>query len=264
MGGNKRVEAIFTDVTMALRDIIKKHNVTLDEYRAATAWLTEAGNQGYEIPLMMDVFLSVTVDNINSPADGSTESNVEGPFYIPEAPLLERPYVLPRRDQEPGDTLVLAGSIRSTDGSPLAGAMLDVWQCNGIGEYSHFHPGVPEYNLRGRLVTDDRGRYEFETVVPSPYEIPKAGATGKLLTALGRHAFRPAHIHFKLSHAGFWPRTTQIYFEGDPWLDSDVVEAVKPELVIKLERNGNSAMGTKDFVLQPAAGDPSTLTPGGG
>jgi catechol 1,2-dioxygenase len=252
MGGNERVEAIFTDVTTALQDIIEKHNVTWDEYRAATAWLTEAGNQGYEIPLMMDVFLSVTVDNVNSAADGGTESNVEGPFYIPEAPLLERPYVLPRRDHEPGDTLVFSGSIRSTDGSPLAGAMLDVWQCNGIGEYSHFHPGVPEYNLRGRLVTDDSGRYEFETVVPVPYEIPKAGATGKLLAALGRHAFRPAHIHFKLSHAGFRPRTTQIYFEGDPWLDSDVVEAVKPELVIKLERNGNSAMGTYDFVLQPA------------
>ena len=252
MGGNERVEAIFTDVMTALRDIIEKHNVTWDEYRTATAWLTEAGNQGYEIPLMMDVFLSVTVDNTNFPSDGATESNVEGPFYIPDAPLLERPYVLPRRDDEAGDTLVLSGSVSSTDGSPLAGAMLDVWQCNGIGEYSHFHPGVPEYNLRGRLVTDASGRYEFQSVVPSPYEIPKAGATGKLLTALGRHAFRPAHIHFKLSHDGFRPWTTQIYFEGDPWLDSDVVEAVKPELVIKLDRNADSAIGTYDFVLQPA------------
>jgi catechol 1,2-dioxygenase len=131
--------------------------------------------------------------------------------------------------------------------------MLDVWQCNGIGEYSHFHPGVPEYNLRGRLTTDESGRYEFQTVVPSPYEIPKAGATGKLLDALGRHAFRPAHIHFKLSNADFQPWTTQIYFEGDPWLDSDVVGAVKPELVVALQRDGNMATGTYDFVLRRAS-----------
>src|SRR5216683_559573 len=111
MGGNERVEAIFTDVTTALRDIIDKHNVTWDEYRAATAWLTEAGNQGHEIPLMMDVFLSVTADDINFPANGGTQSNVEGPFYIPEAPLLERPNVLPRRDDEPGEPLVFSGSI---------------------------------------------------------------------------------------------------------------------------------------------------------
>lgn len=253
MAGSERVEAIFTDVTAALRDIIKKHNVTWDEYRAATAWLTEAGNQGYEIPLMMDVFLSVTVDDICFPPNGATASNVEGPFYIPEAPMLQRPYALPRRETEPGDALVFSGSVRSTEGSPLAGAMLDVWQCNGIGEYSHFHPGVPEYNLRGRLTTDESGGYEFQTVVPSPYEIPKTGATGKLLDALGRHAFRPAHIHFKLSHAGFVPWTTQLYFEGDPWLDSDVVEAVKPELVVKLERDGTLAAGSYDFVLRRAA-----------
>lgn len=252
MGGNERVQAIFADVTTALRDVIVKHNVTWDEYRAATAWLTEAGNQGYEIPLMLDVFLGVTVDNINFPANGGTESNLEGPFYIPEAPLLERPYVLPQRDGEPGESLTFSGGIRSTEGAPLAGAMLDVWQANGIGEYSHFSPGIPEYNLRGRLVTDDLGRYEFRTVVPVAYEIPKAGATGKLLTALDRHAYRPAHIHFMLSLAGYRSTTTQIYFEGDPWLETDVVEAVKPDLVVKLQRDDDSATATYDFVLQPA------------
>ena len=250
---NERVEAIFEDVRTALVDVIKKHHVTWDEFRAASAWLTEAGNQGYEIPLMLDVFFSVTVDDINFPANGATESNTEGPFYIPEAPLLQPPCVLPRRDDEPGEPLVFSGSVRSTDGSPLAGAMLDVWQSNGIGEYSHFHPGVPEYNLRGRLVTDDSGRYEFQTVVPSPYEIPKTGATGKLLDALGRDAFRPAHIHFKLSHDGFVPWTTQIYFEGDPRLDSDVVGSVKPSLITKLEHNEQSAIGTYDFVLRPVS-----------
>jgi catechol 1,2-dioxygenase len=106
--------------------------------------------------------------------------------------------------------------VRSTDGSPLAGATLDIWQANGACEYSHFNPGVPEYNLRGQITTDDAGAFEFETVVPAPYEVPNGGATGQLLSALGRHCFRPGHIHVKLSHSDAAPLTTQIYFEGDP------------------------------------------------
>ena len=252
-----RLNAIFDDVQEALKDIITKHQVTWEEFRAATEWLTEAGKQDYEIPLMLDVFLSPTVDDVANATGEGTECNVEGPFYVADAPQLERPYVLPQRDDEPGEKLIFSGTVRSTDGSPLAGATLDVWQCNGAGEYSHFHPGVPEYNLRGRLTTDDDGVFQFETVVPSEYEIPMAGATGKLLAALGRSAFRPGHIHFKVSHEDAAPLTTQIYFEGEPWIDADVVGAVKASLVVKLawhndDRGGSYATCSYDFVL-PAA-----------
>lgn len=250
-----RLNAIFDDVREALLEIITKHRVTREEFRAATQWLTEAGKQDFEIPLMLDVFLSSTVDDIANAGGDGTESNVEGPFYVQGAPNLERPYVLPKRDDEPGEKLIFSGTVRSTDGSALAGATLDVWQCNGAGEYSHFHPGVPEYNLRGQLTED--GGFQFETVVPSEYEIPVSGATGKLLAALGRSAFRPGHIHLKVSHEDAAPLTTQIYFEGEPWLDSDVVGAVKASLVTKLarhddDRGGSYATCSFDFVL-PAA-----------
>jgi catechol 1,2-dioxygenase len=261
---NPRVEAIFTDIVGSLRRIIEDHRVTWDEYRAATEWLTEAGSQGYEIPLLLDVFLSPTVDDNNFPANGGTESNVEGPFYVADAPLLTRPHVLPQREDEAGDVLRFSGRVLSLDGSPLPEAMLDVWQASSRGEYSHFHPGVPDHNLRGKIETDEDGRYEFRTIVPPPYEIPKAGATGRLLDALGRHAFRPGHIHFKVSCGGFRALTTQIYFEGDPWLDSDVVGAVKTSLVISLEKHEDEDepgtgvqgqpyfAGSYDFVLSPA------------
>lgn len=127
-----RVDAIFNDVVEALTDIIEKHQVTWQEFGAATEWLALAGSQGYEIPLMLDVFLSTPVDNVNAAHEG-TESNVEGPFYIADAPLLELPYVLPKRSDEPGETLTFSGRVLTTDGSPLAGAMLDVWQANGLG-----------------------------------------------------------------------------------------------------------------------------------
>jgi len=251
---NPRVDAIFTDVIAALTGIIEKHQVTWEEYRVATEWLTQAGKQDYEIPLMLDVFLSTTVDDVNFAARGGTESNVEGPFYVPDAEMLERPYVLPQREGEPGERLVFSGTVRSTDGSPVPGALLDVWQASAAGEYSNFHPSVPEGNLRGRFTTDAAGQFEFETIVPPSYGIPDTGATADLLAALGRHLIRPGHIHFKVSHPACPSLTTQIYFEGDPFIDSDVVGAVKAALITKLDRHddadgSSSATCSYDFVL---------------
>lgn len=251
-----RLNAILDDVQRALVDIITRHRVTAEEFRAATEFLAEAGQQHLEIPLLLDVFLASAVDEVAHASEG-TESNIEGPVYVAGAPTLEPPHVLPRRADEPGEKLIFSGIVRSTDGSALAGAKLDVWQANGAAEYSHFQPGVPEYNLRGRLTTDDDGRFEFETVVPSPYEIPTSGATGRLLAALGRSAFRPGHIHFKVSHEDASPLTTQIYFEGDPWIDADVVGAVKASLITKLarhddDRGGSYATCSYDFVLSAA------------
>lgn len=250
---NPRLEAIFTDVLDSLLGIIRKHGVTWEEYRAATVWLTEAGAQGYEIPLMLDVFLSQTVDDVNFAAQGGTESNVEGPFYVPDAQLLERPYVLPMREGEAGERLVFSGTVRSTDGSPLAGAMVDVWQASAAGEYSNFHPTVPAGNLRGRFTADDAGQFEFETIVPPSYGIPDTGATAQLLEALGRELIRPGHIHLKVSHPTCRSLTTQIYFEGDPYIDCDVVGAVKDSLIVSLVRSGEAETRCSyDFVLVPA------------
>jgi catechol 1,2-dioxygenase len=145
--------------------------------------------------------------------------------------------------------------VRSAAGEPLSGAMLDVWQISADMGYSHFHPGFPEYNLRGRLTTDAEGRFEVRTIVPPPYQVPTDGATGKLLAALGRSPFRPAHLHLKLTAEGHRPLTTQVFFEGDPWFGRDVVTgADKGSLVTRLERDGGeTARCSFDFVLEPVA-----------
>ena len=248
-----RLEAVFTDTVDALRRVIREHRVTQDEWRLAVGWLTEAGTQPNEIPLLLDVLFAVSVDDVNFGVESGTENTVEGPFYVPDAPLLTPPYRLPMRPDEPGERLHLSGSVRSSDGTPLGGAVLDIWQISADGGYSHFHPGWPDYNLRGRLTADKDGSYAVETVVPPPYEIPKEGATGRLLAALGRTAFRPGHLHLKLSAPGHRTLTTQVFFEGDPWLDRDVVAgADKPSLVTGLRHENGAAHATFDLVLEPA------------
>lgn len=251
-----RLNAIVDDLQAALIEIMRTHRVTHEEYRAATVWLMAAGTQHLEIPLMLDVFLAQAVDDLSHEASNSdgaaTDNNVEGPVYIEGAPMLTAPYALPKRADEPGTPLVFSGSVRSTDGTPLAGAVLDIWQANGSGEYSHFNPGVPEFNLRGKLTTDETGRFEFSTVMPSEYPIPLDGATGQLLAALGRPGNRPAHIHFKLSHPDAAPLTTQLYFADDPFLRCDVVGAVKDSLVLSPVRGADGCACSFDFVLTPA------------
>ncbi|HEX3607054.1 MAG TPA: dioxygenase [Candidatus Dormibacteraeota bacterium] len=249
---NPRLESVFIDTVDALRRVIREHGVTLDEWRLAVGWLNEAGTQPNEIPLVLDVLFGTTVDDVNSAVVSGTENTVEGPFYVAGAPLLSSPYRLPMREDEPGERLHLSGSVRSVDGAPLAGAMLDIWQISADGGYSHFHPGFPEHNLRGRLTTGEDGAFAVEAVVPPPYEIPKDGATGRLLAALGRTAFRPGHLHLRLSAPGHHTLTTQVFFEGDPWLDRDVVAgATKPSLVTALVRENGAARASYDFVLEP-------------
>ena len=247
-----RLEAIVNDVVAALSDIITKHNITWDEYRMATDWAVKAGSVPHELPMLGDVFLGTTIDNVGYAGVG-TENNVEGPFYTPGAPMLEAPHVLPKRADLDGEKLVFTGTVRSTDGSALGGAVLDVWQANGSGEYSNFMPGVPEFNLRGQLTADADGRFAFETVVPSAYGLPPDSVTSMLLTAIGRVPIRPGHIHVKLSHPKAQSLTTQIYIDGDPYINDDAVGAVKDALIVTLDRSGgDGATCSFDFVLPSA------------
>jgi len=262
-----RLTELFDELVTTLRRFIRDHQVNHEEYRQAVAFALDTAERG-EIPLLMDVLLEATVDQVDSAKRTGTASSVEGPFYVANAPEMKSPTVLPHRANEPGEVLFLSGSVRSTDGSPLAGAIVDVWQADAEGNYSHFN--IPEkqapFNLRARVSTDRRGGYEIQTWLPAPYQIPHDGPTGAVLLATGRHPWRPAHVHFRLSHPGFVTLTTQLFVSGDPWIDSDVVGAVKPSLVIDFDRHQDakelSERGQErpfrtaryDFVLESAMG----------
>jgi catechol 1,2-dioxygenase len=206
-----------------------------------------------EYILLSDVLgATILVDAINHRnPEGTTESSVLGPFYREGAP------VMPRGTSIAGDTdgeaVTVRGRVTAVDGTPIEGAVLDVWQTAPNGLYEVQDPGQPDFNLTGRFQTATDGTYEFHTVKPVSYSIPEDGPVGQLLRALGRHTFRPAHIHFIVSADGYQPVVTQLFTAGDAYLDSDAVFGVKNSLVVDYERKGEGYRVEYDFGLEPAA-----------
>jgi catechol 1,2-dioxygenase len=247
---DRRLADVVEAVVSAVRDIVKVHHVTEEEWYAALQFLTEVGREDEFILLSDTMRLSVLVDELSHPdSGGTTPSDVLGPFWRP-SPLVGNPATIVPED-EPGERLVLSGRVLDQSGAPLDGAEADFWQCNADGLYDTQLPG-DEPRFRGRLRTASDGRYELRTIVPPPYEIKKDGPVGRLLEALGRHAWRPAHIHLKAQAPGCRPLTTMLFIEGDPWLGDDTIGADKPSLVLPIDRSsGPPARATYDIVLAP-------------
>lgn len=248
----ERVDAVARAVLLGVHQAIREHDVTYREFQAAKQWLMDVG-EGGEWPLFLDVFVEHVVEEVAARTQDGTKGSIQGPYYLPGQETLPWQTGLPMREDEKGTPLVFAGQVRDLDGTPVAAAELDIWHADDDGYYSGFAPDVPAGNLRGVVVTDGQGRFEITTVQPAPYQIPTDGPTGKLIAAAGWHAWRPAHLHLIVRAPGHRTITTQLYFQGGEWLDSDVAEATKPELVLNPEPRADSSFGvTYDFVLERA------------
>jgi catechol 1,2-dioxygenase len=248
----ERVAAIARDVLDGIYAAIGKHEVTYAEYDALKAWLIRVGEDG-EWPLFLDVFVEHEIEKVNTADRVGSTGAIEGPFYVTGAPEFQAEATLPMRADEPGTPLDFRGQVRTVAGQALAGARVELWQADDAGFYSQFAPGLPEWNLRGVVIADDDGNFLFHTVQPAPYQIPHDGATGAFIAAAGWHAWRPAHLHLKVSAPGHQLVTTQLYFEGGDYNDSDIASAVKPELIIKptAKADGTGNEVSYDFVLDP-------------
>ena len=249
----ERVDDVARALLRAAHEVIRTKNVSYPEFQAAKQWLMDVGETG-EWPLFLDVFAEHVVEEVAARTQGGTTGSIQGPYYIPGQRRLDSPATLPTRPDEQGDPLVLSGQVTDLDGKPVAGAELDVWQADSTGYYSGFAPDIPEGNLRAVVVADGEGRFEINTVQPAPYQIPTDGPTGKLIAAAGWHAWRPAHLHLFVQAPGHRRITTQLYFAGGEWLDSDVAEATKPELVLDPQPGDDGRLHSSyDFVLEPAS-----------
>jgi protocatechuate 3,4-dioxygenase beta subunit len=231
-----RLKQLMTSLVEHLHAFIKDVEPTEEEWQHAVDFLTNAGHMcddtRQEFVLLSDVLgVSMLVDAINhrKPAD-TTDSTVLGPFHMVESPQRELGANISLDHN--GEPCVFAGRVRSSDGTPLPGARVDVWQANGAGYYDVQQPDVqPERNLRGLFLADDHGGFWLRTVVPRYYPIPDDGPVGRLLAATNRHPNRPAHIHVIAEADGHAPLTTHVFVECSPYLDSDTVFGVKESLI---------------------------------
>jgi catechol 1,2-dioxygenase len=247
----ERVATLANSVIGAVHATIREHKVTYDEYNALKAWLINVGQDG-EWPLFLDVWVEHVVEEVATEHREGSKGTIEGPYYVPDAPEHGASGSIDMREGEPGTPLTWTGRVTSVDGTPLEGAKVELWHADAEGFYSQFAPGIPEWNLRGTWTVGADGAFEIRTVQPAPYQIPTDGSCGKLIAAAGWHAWRPAHLHVKVSAPGYELLTAQLYFPGDAHNDDDIASAVKPELMLEPKSQADGSVAVDyGFVLDP-------------
>jgi catechol 1,2-dioxygenase len=266
-----RLKAVMEVITRKLHEAVKEIEPTEAEWLQAIMFLTETGHKctdwRQEFILLSDTLgVSMLVDAINHrKPSGASPSTVLGPFHVAGAP--ELPMGADICQDHKGAPMRVSGRILDTAGKPVANARLDVWQANDDGFYDVQQQGIqPEFNLRGVFRTGADGRYRFRGVKPKFYPIPDDGPVGKLLAALGRHPYRPAHLHYIIEAEGFERLVTHIFDPDDPYIRSDAVFGVKEELMAEFRWIDDPAEIASagldapffdvafDFVLAPKAG----------
>jgi protocatechuate 3,4-dioxygenase beta subunit len=252
---SERLAEIVPDALAAIHEVLERHRVTEAEWAAVLAFLTDIGRAD-EFVLLSDVTrTSVLIDALSHDADESaTASDVEGPLYVDDPPWREAPVRIYEdyEGSEDGEVLFVRGSVTSADGTPLPGAVIDIWQTGPTGGYDIWDERQPAFNFRGRFNPAESGDYEFQTMVPKPYTVPTDGPVGRYLEAVGQHPWRPAHIHFKVTADGHEPLVTQVFFPEDPYLENDTIGAVKAALVRPLERHDGFSTCDFDIRLRPS------------
>jgi len=233
-----RLKEVMQSLVRHLHAFAKDVRLTDEEWLQGIRFLTATGHMcddvRQEFILLSDTLgFSSLVDLINhSDVETlATEPTILGPFYVPESPWREFGASMVEYD-DGGEATLLRGVVTGDDGTPIPGAILDVWQNAATGFYAVQQPDEqPATNLRGRYRADDSGRFEIRTVRPVPYPIPNDGPVGHLLRDTGRHEWRAAHIHVKASADGYEPLTSHIFDRRSDYLDSDTVFGVKDSLI---------------------------------
>lgn len=261
---NPRLKEIMTAMIRHLHEFAREVKLTPGEWMTGINFLTEVGHitddKRQEFILLSDTLgLSALVDLLanSGKAASTTESSLLGPFFREGAPELPDGANIARGLE--GAPLIVHGSVASTDGKPVRDAQVDIWQASSSGLYDLQFDNFKgaEMNLRARFRADAAGKFNFMSVKPSSYGVPSDGPVGMMLHALGRHPFRPAHIHFIISAPGFRPLVTALYIDGDKYIDSDVVFGSREQLVVKYQRppagKDSADSIAYDFVIEPAS-----------
>ncbi|MER5184007.1 dioxygenase [Streptomyces sp. NPDC002896] len=234
----------FREVMQALvrhaHAFVREARLTEDEWTAAIQFLTAAGHittdTRQEFVLLSDVLgISMLTVAVNEPDLGdATESTVLGPFFVQDSPRIDLGGDIAHGAS--GEPSWVSGVVTDTDGNPVGGARIEVWEADDDGMYDvQYDDGT----LAGRahMLTDAEGHYQFWGLTPTPYPIPDDGPVGRLLGHAGRSPMRAPHLHFRVTAPGFHTLTTHIFVSGDPYLDTDSVFGVKQSLIRPFDRH---------------------------
>jgi catechol 1,2-dioxygenase len=254
-----RLREIMTSLVKHLHEFVRDVELTEAEWEVAISFLTQTGQicsgNRQEFILLSDVLgVSMLVDAVNHRAsNGATESTVFGPFHVEGAPELENGTNISLDGK--GEICLYEGRVLDVDGKPIKDALVSVWSDNEDGFYDVQQPDIqPPFNNRGIFRTGADGRYAFRGIKPVSYPIPDDGPVGKMLAALGRHPWRPAHMHFMITAPGYRRLITHIFVAGDRYLESDAVFGVKETLIAQFERTDRATEAwhsSFDFKLCP-------------
>ena len=250
-----RLATVMASLVRHLHAFIKDVELTQDEWGVAIDFLTRTGQMcdgnRQEFILLSDVLgASMLVDAINHRRpSGATENTVLGPFHVPGAP--EYPMGTDISLDGKGESCLFTGRVLDVHGNPIEGARIDVWCDNAEGFYDVQQPGIqPQWNNRGIFTTGPDGAYSFRGIRPVSYPIPDDGPVGQMLTALGRHPNRPAHMHFLVAAPGYETIVTHTFVQGDRWLTSDAVFGVKSSLIATMTKGAATAWESHfDFIV---------------
>jgi hydroxyquinol 1,2-dioxygenase len=263
-----RLKEVMQALIKHLHAFVREIEPTNAEWFKAIDFLTRTGklcdDKRQEFILCSDVLgVSMLVDAINNRLpSGATPTTVEGPFHIPDAPEVANGGNMAK--DAPGIPTVVVGKVRSLEGQPIAGAVLDLWQTDGEGLYES-QKGIDEPWMRGLYHSQQDGSFAVRTVAPIAYTIPMDGTVGELVSKTRISHFRPAHIHFAVSATGHHPVVTHLFQKGDEYIENDVVYGVKEPLIVEFVKRppGKAPNGEMinepwyevryDFVLPPQA-----------
>jgi protocatechuate 3,4-dioxygenase beta subunit len=155
-----------------------------------------------------------------TPGIAATERQTEGPFFRGGSPLRAN-----LAAQHRGERISLDGIVMSRSCQPVRGAIVDLWHADAAGDYDN-----RGYEFRGHQITDERGLWRFETVVPA------------------RYPGRTRHYHVKVTPPGGRTLTTQLYFPGDPGNARDVL--YKPSLQMRMGKTATATTARFELIVE--------------
>lgn len=235
-----RFRQVMQSLVLHLHAFIRDVRLTEEEWQQAIAFLTAAGHitddRRQEFVLLSDVLgasMQTVAVNNEAYAD-ATEATVFGPFFVADAPLVPNGGDI--AGEGSGEPCWVEGTVHDTEGHPIAGARIEVWEADEDGFYDVQYPDG-RTSGRAHLFSEADGSYRFWGFTPTPYPIPADGPVGALLAAASRSPLRASHLHFMVTAPNLRTLVTHIFVRGDELLDSDSVFGVKESLILDFARH---------------------------